>query len=200
MPRARSTLATLFIVGLFSVAATACSGASSGGAGTPTTGDATATSAARPKPTGVPAITVAFCQGLMTVAEANTFMKPATAATSIRVDTSPAGGSCNYEYAQFQSVVTVHFLPYQGGSLTALANQIANTPSTTVTTKPVSGVGDQALFVAATITSVNLRQDYLDAVDGAVLLQCFNPNVGAASDDAQLAALTQVCQQVIARL
>lgn len=193
MLRARRKLATLFIIGLFSLAATACSS-------TPSSGSPTATSAAKPKPTVVPAISVAFCQGLMTVAEANAFMKPAAVASTIRIDTSPIGGSCNYEYAQFQSVVTVHFLPYRGGSLSALAGQIANTPGATVTTKPVSGVGDQALFVAATITSVNLRQDYLDTADGAVVLQCFNPNVGAASDDSQQAALTQVCQQVIARL
>jgi hypothetical protein len=200
MTRTHRMLVALVFIGLFTLTITACGGTSTGSVGTPTGGIPPATSTPKAKPTGVPKVTTAFCQGLLSISDANSIMKPPTAATTIRIDTSPIGGSCNYEYASFKSVVSVNFLPYRGGSLSALASQLTATPGAKVTTTPVSGVGDQALFVAATLTSVSLRQDYLDVVDGAIVLQCFNPNVGSASDASQQAALTQVCQQVIARL
>jgi hypothetical protein len=156
------------------------------------------------KPTAVPPITAAFCQSFMTMAQANAFMQPPTPATSIRVDNGPAGGSCNYEYAQFKSVVSVLFLLYTGpqtpqaeqNGLEAAASKIT-VKGGTVTTTMVSGVGDAAMFVTGTFVSPPLKQAYLDVIYGAVVLSCFNPNVGSASFASQQAELTQVCQRVV---
>jgi hypothetical protein len=68
---------------------TSGSGTSSGG-----------TTAAKSKPTSVPVITLAFCQKILTVSEANQIMHPTTAATTIRIDSNSTGGSCNYTRGQ----------------------------------------------------------------------------------------------------
>jgi hypothetical protein len=207
----RGTGVLLAIVVCGSLALSACglntggsgsTGGSSGG-GTPT-----ATRAPKAKPTGVPVLTVPDCTQLLTVAEANTFMKPPTPATTIRVDNGPSGGSCNYEYAQFKSVVTVTFLPYKGlqtpqdeqHGLKAAASQISSVQGATVTTTMVSGVGDAALFASAALASPPLKFAALDVIYGALVVSCANFNVGASSLATQQTALTQVCQQLISRL
>lgn len=181
----------------------ACSLSTGGSTGGGTSAAATATP--KPKPTAVPRISAAFCQSFMTVAQANAIMQPPTQATFIRVDNGPAGGSCNYEYAQFKSVVSVLFLPYTGtqtpqaeqNGLKAVASNASSVQGAAVTTTMVSGVGDAALFVTAALDSPPLKQAYLDVIYGAVVLSCFNPNVGSASFAAQQAALTQACQRVV---
>lgn len=156
----------------------------------------------------MPKITVALCQQLLTVAEANQIMKPPIAATTIRVDSTTAGGSCNYEYAQFKSVVSIAFLPFQQGqSLSAAANQItsrtSSLPNATVKTTMVSGVGDQALFVSAkaTVQGISFWDDGLDVAYGNVLFAFANFKVPATSSDAaQQAMLTQVAQLALSRI
>jgi hypothetical protein len=180
-------------------------GGGSTGGGTPTVG---ATATPKAKPTGVPTLTVAYCTQLMTVAEANTFMNPPTLATNIRVDNGQSGGSCNYEYAQFKSVVTITLVSYQGpqdpqseqNAINAAASQLASAKGAAVTTTAVSGVGDIAMFVTVTVASPPLKEAALDALYGALFVSCANFTVGSSSFATQQTALTQVCTQVISRL
>jgi hypothetical protein len=46
----------------------------------------------------------------MTIAQANQIMQPTIPAATIRVEISPVGGSCNYDYDQFKSMVSVLFI------------------------------------------------------------------------------------------
>jgi|GEM_PF-2023829 hypothetical protein len=202
MSRAPRPLTALFCSGPFAVPLTACGGARLGGIGTPPAGSPPATRAPKAKPTRAATIPVAFGQSLLAVAEANSIMQPLTAASAIRVDTRPIGGSCHDQDAQFKVVVSINFLllPSRSGALSALASQITAVAGAHVTTPSVSGIGDQTLFVAATLTTVHRRQEDLDVVDGGLVMQCFNPDVGSASDPSQQAVLTKVCQQVSNRL
>ncbi len=207
--RKRNRLVPLSLALCILLATAACStnGSPAGGpsSGTPNT-TTTSSKPAKSKPTSVPTITLAFCQSILTIAEANQIMKPATPATTIRVDSTSTGGSCSYEYATFRSVVTVTFLPYTGGAANAQATlagaaaQLSRVNGAQVTTTQVTGVGDAALFVTATITSLSIKEAAIDTIDGAVLLSCANFKVGASSFATQQTALTQVCQQVISRL
>jgi hypothetical protein len=163
------------------------------------------------KPKSAPTLSVVFCQQILSLAEANQFMQPPVAATSISIDTGPAGGSCQYEYKPCCSVVTVTFLTYRGATdpqseqatLAGGASEIANgVPGATVDTTPVNDIPDAALFIAAHATSDNvlIHQDALDVIYGNVLISCANFLAGSASDSSQLSALHQVCKQVVTRL
>lgn len=209
MARITRALAGLLLVGL--LALTACSGTSAGntnsGTGASSAAAPTATATPKPTPAGVPKITLTYCQGLMTVAEANQFMQPQSPANTIRVDSSTAGGSCNYEYAQFHSVVSVLFLPFhQGASLDAIATQSLaqdqNQPGTQITKVSVSGMGDQALYIAASIATGGPTEYFyaLDTTVGSLYISCFNSTVGVPPSNNLQPALTQVCRQVISRL
>lgn len=160
----------------------------------------------KPKPTGVPTITEVFCQHVLSLAEANQIMQPPTAATTIRVDKSPAGGSCNYEYGAYHSVVSLIFVDASGGpgnaaeKLAAMAAKISSNPDAKTTATPVNGVGDAAVFVTATIASPPLRIAAFDVIDGALFLSCGNFNVGSASFADQQTKLTHACQLVLGRL
>ena len=210
MSRTYRGFAGVLLVGLLALALAACGGASGGGNGGKASGNgqsSTATAAPKPKPTGVPQITAAYCQQLMTIAEANQIMHPATAATTIRVDNSPAGGSCNYEYSQFHTVVSVLFLPFrQGASLDAIATQslaqVNDTSGDKVTKTAVSGVGDQALYIAASISGDSPTAYFyaLDTTVGGLYISCFNETIGSPPATAQQPTLMQVCQQVVSRL
>lgn len=151
MSHIRRVVASALMMGVLILLA-ACSGTATAANGT-----SSPTATAKPKPTGVPKITAALCQQLMTVAEANQIMKPASPATTIRVDSTTRGGSCNYEYSRFHTVVSILFLPYQSSaSLDTIATkslaQVQNTPGAKVTKTTVSGVGDQALYIALPVT------------------------------------------------
>jgi hypothetical protein len=184
----------------------ACSGTATAANGTPALTTAP-TATPKPKPTGVPKITAALCQQLMTVAEANQTMKPASPATTIRVDSTTQGGSCNYEYSRFHTVVSVLFLPYQSAaSLDTIATQslaeFKNDQGAKVTKTTVSGVGDQALYIAASDSSSGITLNFyaLDTTVGSLYISCFNTTIGSPPATPQQPPLTQVCQQVLSRL
>jgi len=142
----------------------------------------------------------------MTVAEANTIMQPATAATTIRVDTGSRGGSCNYEYSAFHAIVSVLFRLYVAGvSLDAIATQAlaqAQQNGATITKTTVTGIGDQALYITAsyTVASTNVYAYYLDTTVGSLYVSCWNTFLGAPPATSQQPALTPVCTQVLSRL
>ncbi len=207
--RRQHTLRTLTMVGLLVLAGAlaACGGTSTGqgGNGTPLPG-ASATTAAKAKPTGVPTLSVAYCQGLMTLAEANQIMQPATAANNIRVDHGGTGGSCNWEYAQFKPVVSVLFEPFPPGvSLDAVATQgltaLQKAPDAKSTKTTVTGVGDQALYISASAQiGAGIWEDLLDTTFGSIYISCNLAGAGAPPVASLQAPLTQVCQQVLGRL
>lgn len=188
------------------LALTACAGGTSTGGTSTGAGSASApTAAPKAKPTGLPTITMAFCQGILTVAEANQIMQPATPATTIRIDAPSSGnGSCNYEYAPYKAVVSVVFLAVipaseQGQPLSA------HIPSTTpgiVINTAVSGVGDQAQYVAGS-TQGNGQAYNVDALDvmyGAIVFDCNHAYLGTSNAVAEQATLTKACQLVVSRL
>lgn len=208
--RTQNRLIALSLVFCIMLATAACStnGATAGGpgSGTPNASTTSQPTAVKSKPTSVPPITVAFCQRILTVAEANELMKPPTPATTIRVDSNPPGGSCNYEYAQFRAVLSLILLPYTGGAgneqaaLDGASAKLSQVKGAQITTTPVSGVGDAAMFITATLTIASLKEASVDTIYGAILLSCANFKVGASSFATQQTELTQVCQKVVSRL
>jgi hypothetical protein len=160
------------------------------------------------KPTSAPTITQAFCQSILSIAEANQFMQPPIPATAIRIDVGPGGGSCHYEYKPYLSVVTITFLTYAGATdsqseqqaLAMAASEITTSvPGAAVSTTQVNDIPDVALFIAASATqdNITIHQDALDVIYGRVLISCANFEAGSASDASQLSGLHQVCKQVV---
>jgi hypothetical protein len=179
---------------------------------TSTTSTATATPAAtatpKPKPTSVPTTSVAYCQGLLSVAEANSIMKAVAPATNILFenDTSNNLSACSWAAGQTIAVLAVFFLPFPAGtSLNAAAQQqlakVHVPAGGSFSSTPVSGVGDQALYVSATIPTP-AGPNYiaeLAVADGAVLLACSQTGTGSVPAAAQ-GELTQACKVVVSRL
>jgi hypothetical protein len=157
---------------------------------------------------------MAFCQSILTIAEANQIMQSPHTATTIRID-APAsgGGSCNYEYASFKGIVSIVFVGVipTGTTLTAdaLAAQVQKGASSvegaTITTQAVSGVGDVAVFAAssATLAGQPYKFDALDIAYGQVFFDVnvplLGPDAASASDSALLASFTQVAKLVTSR-
>ena len=195
------------------LAVAACGGSAtagspnSGGGGASGGATAAPTATPKPKPTAVPKITVAFCQGIMTVAQANQIMNPPTSATTIRVD-APAsgGGSCNYEYKPFHSVVSIVFGPTvidasnPQAVLAALDKQIPQSANATFTTTPVSGVGDTAQFLTVVFAALPTKMASMQVIYGKIAFSCDNFNVQGASFATEQTSLTQVCKQYISQL
>lgn len=202
----RHTLLALLLGVLLAMGA--CAG---GGGGGTTAGSPSATAAPtappKPKPTAIPKITIAFCQGIMTVAQANQIMHPPTPATTIRID-APAsgGGSCNYEYKPFHSVVSVVFpatvidVSNPQAVFAAADKQLPQSANATITTTSVSGVGDAAQFVTGVLTVVPLKMASVQVIYGKILFTCSNFNVQGASFATEQTELTQVCQQYVSQL
>lgn len=173
------------------------------------------TATPRPKPTKAPPITVALCQQIMSVAQANQITHPSTAATTIRVQSTAQGGSCNYEYAPLRGTISILIGDYPGGSLSDLANQalrgtFANSKVTTA--EPVSGLGDQAYFGGVTSSlsfsgiTIGEKQQELFVVDGKVVfiisagLVNGAGGIGNVTDAQALAEFEQIAPLVLAHL
>lgn len=200
--------ALLALMVCISLAVAACGGGATAGA--PNGGGAATpapTATVKPKPSAVPKITVAFCQNIMTVAQANTIMHPPTPATTIRVD-APAsgGGSCNYEYRPFHSVVSIVFGPTVIDTSNPQAffatadKQIPQSANATFTPTPVSGVGDAAQFLTIVFASLPIKMASLQVIYGKIGFTCDNFDVQGSSFATQQTYLTQVCQQYISQL
>ncbi|HEU0026975.1 MAG TPA: hypothetical protein VFQ25_07660 [Ktedonobacterales bacterium] len=204
------------LIGTLTLAAcaggTSTGGASSGGASSTAAPAATATS--RPKPTSAPQVTQAFCESVMSVADANQIMHPPAPITAIHAQSNDALGVCAYTSPQSPLPVVkvvIEQKPYTGpkpvptSTILQLASEAANESHITVTTlTPVSGVGDQAEFLAA-----HLSQDgqtfYADAfyvIYGKVLFLCvdFHLNTTQPDDATQQTALQQCAERVVPHL
>lgn len=191
----------------------ACNATSTGNTNTSTTPLPTATVTPKPKPTSAPKVTEAFCQSVMTVAEANQIMNPPTPITTISVQSDAELGVCSYIYSQTQLAVVkilVDGKPYTGpkpvpeSTIIQLVSELANEPGATVNaTKPVSGVGDQAEFLAAYVTDSGMTF-YVDAIYviyGNVAFMCDDFHLNTKPDDtAQMNGLKQCAERVVSRL
>lgn len=179
---------------------------------TPTT---QATATPRPKPTKVPTLTMALCQAMVSVTQANQITNPPTPAKSIRVQSSAKGGSCNYEYAPLRGTISILIGAYPGGSLSNLANQAlqgAVINGKVTTAEPVGGLGDQAYFGEVTgsisFSGITVRQKQLTlfVVDGSVVflvsagLVNGAGGIGNVSDAQALDEFKQIALLVLAQL
>lgn len=66
------------------------------------------------KTTTVPPVSLAFCQHILSLAEANQIMQPPIPASTINNYSSAGGGSCNYTYAWPKFDVAILLLDYDG--------------------------------------------------------------------------------------
>ena len=193
-------LTPLIALGLCSILCLAgCGGTTSSGTGngTPTTAT-TPTVAHTPK---APTLTDSkSCSQLMSLDEANQIMS--AKATTIRVIASDedGGGSCNYETTPLHATVFAAFFPTAGGagSLTAISAAITSNPNFAGTTSPVTGLGDQALFIVNPIPSTSITQYHLMVIAGTLLMDVVIPATQPDSNTA-LSRLKQVAQLILSR-
>jgi hypothetical protein len=149
----------------------------------------------------------------MTVAEANQIMNPPTPATTLNAQSDSELGVCSYVTPQSPFAVVkvlIEEKPYTGpkpvpeATIVQLATQLASEPGVTVsTTAAVSGVGDQAEFLAANVSESGMTfyADAIYIIYGNVASECVDFNLNTKPDDAaQQAALTQCGQRVVAQL
>lgn len=207
MARAHRALTSFLLVGLLALSACGSSASAGGGGGGGGGGGSTAAPTTPPKlkPTALPKITMAFCQGILTLAEANQIMRPATPATTIRIDANASGGgSCNYEYAPYKAVVSVIFvtLAPPSASIADLAGQAASKTGGKLTMTPVSGLGDQAEYgvVNVPIQGQTYNVDAMDVIYGTLFFNCELAYLGTPQTAAEQGKLTQACQLVLSRL
>jgi hypothetical protein len=162
----------------------------------------------------VPPITLALCQSILTVDQANRIMTPPVAATRIDVDNNaPEGGSCNYDYGQIHVDLAVIFESWNGPNpipqadinsvLSEAAQKLGAEGGSFSTATLVNGVGDQAAFVAISFPAGNLitKADVFYVLYGKVFSICANFfDVGSTADATELNALQQCGQHVVGAL
>ena len=182
-----------------------------GSTGQTTSGTPAATKAPTAQPTvaktkssAPPTVTLQWCQSVMTVAQANQIMKPPTPITKITAQSDSELGVCGYTSPQAPFAVVkilVEEKPYIGpnpvpeATIVQMATQLASENGVTVSkTTPVSGVGDQAEFLAASVSQggMTLYVDAIYVIYGHVAFMCDDFHLNAPPDNAaQLTALQQ---------
>ncbi len=203
------TRAGLLLACMLLLAACAGTGTAASTTNTPAATSAPATATAKPKPTGVPQITQAYCQQVMTVDEANSMMQPAIPATTIAVGSSDTGGSCNYEASKTNFVLIIYFEEWKGpvpipqSDITAALAQAAGLPDLTVNAfTTVDGIGDQAAYLETTGTpdgqTYTIHIFYV--LEGAFFFDCFTYSPISANPPGTQAQLQQCATQVDSRL
>lgn len=213
MSRIHRALVSALMIGLLALAA--CSQTSTGpGNGTPAVAAPTATATPKPKPSSVPAVTKEFCTHLMSLDEANQIMKPATPATTITAGTGDGFGTCHYLYPPTDVLhqnllITLETyngpVPITQKDISDFLASTSDSPDATITSfQQVSGVGDQAAFLAITFHEQTLTA-YADAfvvLDGKVLFDCATLAVNGSPPSASdlQPKLQQCAEQVLSRL
>ncbi|HKV82927.1 MAG TPA: hypothetical protein VJN88_00120 [Ktedonobacterales bacterium] len=181
-----------------------------GGTTSPTATTASAAPTATPL-SAVPQITLAYCQGLVSLSDVNNVMKPSSPASNIVPDNARPGGSCSYTSGAGGLDFTLYFQPFPvGTSLNAIAQQAWQQAATNnklpagvnITITPLSGIGDQAIYAAfsGTIQGISGYYDALYTTKGSVALSCFNFGIGSTATTPQQPALTQLCTQAVGRM
>jgi hypothetical protein len=192
MSRCMPFVARLSIMLALFMAACSGSGATGGtSSGGSTTASATATQPPAPtktKPTAVPTTTVALCAGWVSIAEANQILSPKSAFAAIVPGHSDSASSCQYESTANQFPLFYNFLSYPAGTqLSTYAAEAAaqNYAGAKISiSQAVTGVGDQAWFLAGTESQggLNAKADVLYVVDGSILIIINNFDVNGAAD------------------
>jgi hypothetical protein len=193
----------------------ACGGSTSGnGNGTQTpSGTATtaATATSKPKPSSLPPITLAYCQQLMTTAEASQLM--GLSITTIVPDNGDDGGSCTYKAGSTIDLtiffITGHYsgpVPIPDSYISNALAQSESLPGLTVNSAvPVTGVGDQAEFVSFTGSqgAISGKINLFYTLYGTVLFDCFTLTVNGISGfgpEGTQSQLQQCATQVVSRM
>ena len=205
----KQMLRGFIILAALSLAACGASstGNTTGGTPAPT---AQPTAKAKPKPISPPQVTQQFCQSIMSVADANQIMNPPTPITTVTAQSDSELGVCHYTSPQVQLDIVkilVEEKPYTGpnpvpeATIVQLMTQLANEPGVTITMKqPVTGVGDQAEFLAANVSNAQLTlyADALYVIYGQVAFMCDDFHLNTRPDDAsQKSGLQQCAQRVV---
>jgi hypothetical protein len=198
-------------IGLSLLALLAACGSSSGvgPTGTATPNQAAATATTKPKPTGVPTLTLATCQGYMSLSEANSIILPPTPATTIVPTNGDTGGACNYEYGEHKLDLVIFFIAYSGpvpipeSYLQEEVNRLAGEPGVTIDSSTlVSGIGDEAAYLAVHASQDGLTGDLhiFYILDGGLLFDCFTESINGVGPQGTQAQLQQCAEQVLSRL
>jgi hypothetical protein len=205
--------AVLFLAACGTSTASTSSTPTTGLTGTPAT-TATATPA-NSHPTSVPLASVTECGHLLSLSEANQDAHPVSPATAIFALEVSGSALCYYETAQHQTNVALVFKAYSGGTISQNLQQATSGSvhqATITSTQPVSGIGDQALYVTLTGSStvngvsVPVKENILLVVAGAVSFGIINviynnvDPLGSASAATVLNDFEQIAPLVISRL
>ena len=197
----------MFALALGSIlAVTAC------GSGTGTTGGSTgngtptvaAAATAKPKPTAVPRLDLAYCQQLMSLNEMNSLFKPPAPATTIVPTNGDTGGACNYEVAKANIPLIIFFLEWKGpdpipqSDIDAELTKAIGTEITITVATPVTGIGHQAEYVEATGAGGSVHVFYV--LEGPFIFDCVTYGFLAAGFLGTQDQLQQCATQVDSRL
>jgi hypothetical protein len=192
----------------------ACSGGSTttntGNSSIPSTTSTTAPTATAAKPSSLPPVTMAFCQQIMSLADANQIMQPGRPATLIKVTPLPGGGLCIYsaDVTLAGLVVEIPLKNYTGTKpipeqeIESYFKQGLGQPGVTVlTVKPVSGVGDQAGIVVGSYTyqGTTVYGAAFYVLSGNVVFDCSEFYISSPTA-AQQSQLQKCAQHVLGRL
>lgn len=178
----------MFLLAACGGTASSSNGGSSGGS-TSSAPTATTQPTATPKakPSAVPMTTVPFCEGLVSFAEANQALSPPAAIVNVVPGNSTDASTCQYISAPGHVPLLLTFLAFPAGTqMSTYANEAAakNYAGATISTShAVSGVGDQAWFLAGAESSGGLsaHADALYVADGSIVIIVENFNINGAS-------------------
>ncbi len=133
---------------------------------TSTNGSTSATATSTPQPTAtsvaIPVATISYCEGLLTIAEANKILNPVNPIVGVQIANSTNNSSCKYTDASNNVLLLLNFAPFSSGTqintaATQYIAQVFNNPNTAiVTSHAVSGVGNQAWYISSKITGGNI--------------------------------------------
>lgn len=211
-----TVLIALALLATLAACATPSSANGEGSSGSPTATTAPApTETPKPKPTRIPTITLALCQQLMTVDEANTIMQPSAPATTVELGnpyiSNDNGGACNYRASASNFVLVIYFFPWNGpvpipqsGIQQALSQAAGNNVNVQAAT-PVSGIGAQAEYVEASTTeqgltaAIHIFYVLVGDSSGSYIFDCFTSNLISKTMGTQ-DQLQQCASQVYSRL
>jgi hypothetical protein len=198
-------LAVLLVTLCVSLLVAACGGSSSGSGniGAPTATTA-ATATAKPKPTSVPHLDLAYCQQLMLLDEMNTLFKPPASAVTIVPTNGDSGGACNYEVAKANIPLIIYFLEWKGpdpipqSEIDTILAGDSGTQLTITAATPVTGIGHQAEYVEATGDGGSVHIFYV--LEGPFIFDCVTYGFLAAGFLGTQSQLQQCATQVDSRL
>ncbi len=178
----------------------ACSSAATTGNGSSTgaNGSKSAAATSTPQPTAkptkppltaIPTTTAAYCEGLLSFAEANQMISPVSAIVGVDPANSQNLSTCQFVDAAQQAPLVLGFENFPAGAQIGPVAQEATAkafhyPNVTVeVSHAVSGVGDQAWFMAGSIAAGNINEhgDVLYIAVGKILLSITNVNINGSA-------------------